>query len=599
MLNRILVLSLLVIATVGLTYSQSNYKTKAEKLQQLKTREDIKVTEVEKNLLKLEYPNGKVLYKNIGDYKTPTIHIVAGNNLHPTPYSPNYDSTIIDLTNIDTTLYYQMYSYWQEVPIHNWEFEHIRIGDVNNNDKPELYGPRKYFESPAEPITVYEMNNNDNFDFSYQYDTVNISNNIYDIDKDGRLDAHFSFGGTYGIPIQQRIFSKSNESSLADSINFIFTPYQFQSQLNDQTLGDFDDDQYTDLLFIRAGYPNVYIFEYNPIVNNFDSVYRFDILDPIDLGVGGFSVGDFDLDGKTDIVFSTVYGKVFVVENAGNNQYIKSWQGSVESYNAYIHTWTHDIDNNGKPEFWVLADSYYNGIGTTRITIFETNGNNSYQAVGRVDLVGVFSFNAGTMQAVDIDNDGVDEVAICIDDNFLILKFNGSRDHHTYELYYIKKNETYPEGEWTTYFGAVVNDLLDNGQFEILISMSHIIEVQPPIYNLSRAVTKIYKPDSTTSVSTDLLFPEDNKLYQNYPSPFNPTTSINYTIGSSISTSIKVFNVLGKEIKTLLNEYLPSGEHTVQWDGKDNEGNILPGGVYFIQMIAGSYQKTIKTVLLK
>lgn len=45
------------------------------------------------------------------------------------------------------------------------------------------------------------------------------------------------------------------------------------------------------------------------------------------------------------------------------------------------------------------------------------------------------------MQAVDIDNDGTEEIAVCIDDNFLILKFNGSRDHHTYELYYIKQND--------------------------------------------------------------------------------------------------------------------------------------------------------------
>src|SRR5690606_37765097 len=109
---------------------------------------------------------------------------------------------------------------------------------------------------------------------------------------------------------------------------------------------------------------------------------------------------------------------------------------------------SNDIDGNGKPEFWVMGDAYYNGIGTTRLTIFETDGDNSYHAVGRVDLLGIFSFYAGSIQPIDIDGDGIEEVAICIDENFLILKFNGSENHHTYEVYYIKKNELNVEEEY-------------------------------------------------------------------------------------------------------------------------------------------------------
>jgi len=95
------------------------------------------------------------------------------------------------------------------------------------------------------------------------------------------------------------------------------------------------------------------------------------------------------------------------------------------------------------------------------------------------------------------------------------------------------------------------------------------------------------------------IFPDNFTLYQNYPNPFNPTTTVSFTVNQSINTSIKVYNILGKEITTLVEETLSTGEHTVQWNGKDHKGNLLPGGVYFIQMIAGSYQKTIKTILLK
>ncbi|GMU95008.1 T9SS type A sorting domain-containing protein [Ignavibacterium album] len=590
MFNRFLILSLIITATVGLTFSQTKYQSREEKLEQLKRRSDIKVTEVEKDIIKIEYPNGKVMYKNIGEYQRPTT-----NSQQPL-YSPTFDSTIIDLTTIDTTLYYHKYSFWQEVPLHNWDFDFLRIGDVNNNRKPELYGVRKFFYSVREPITVYELNETGSFDSIYQYDSVYIARSIYDVDKDGKEEVLLTLPPLFDtVGNQQRFFSKENDSSLATQLNFAFT-FSDGSQLDDITLGEFDGDQNTDLLFDRISPPYVYIFEHNSILNNFDSVYRFQVPDPIDLGIGGYSVGDFDIDGKTDIVFSTVRGKVFVIENEGDNQYMDVWLGSVESNNAYVHTWTNDIDKNGKPEFWVLADSYYNGIGTTRITIFETNGDNSYQAVGRIDLVGIMSFYAGNMQAIDVDGDGTEEVAICIDDNFLILKFSGSKNHHTYEVYYIKKNELSTEEEYQVYFGAIMYDLQNDGDHEILISMAHTIQ-EPNI--ISRGVTKIYRPDSLTSVISNDIVPNSIKINQNYPNPFNPSTTIKFELNQLSNISIKVFNILGKEIKTLLEKELSPGVHKIDWEAEDSNNKLLPSGVYLIRLTAGKYTHSVQALLLK
>ena len=565
--------------------------TKEEKLELLKNRNDIKVTESkvdgEKDILKLEYPDGKVIHKNIADYQYP------GNDIHNPEYSPTYDSTIIDLTTIDTTLYYQKYKFWQEVPIHNADFECLRIGDVNRNGKPELYGSRKFFESDYEPITVYELNNSGIFDDIFQYDSVFLARSIYDVDRDGKEDVLLTLPPILGTGNQQRFFCKENDSSLAEQLDFIldYEPYQ----LDDITLGDFDGDSYTDMLFDKSGWPDFHILEYNPVTNNFDSVYRFDVPESAPWDEGGYSIGDFDHDGKKDIVFGTIEGNVYVIENEGNNQYINTWQSNIESYHAYIHTSSNDIDKNGKPEFWVLGDAYYNDIGTTRITIFETNGDNSYSAVGKVDLVGVFSFYAGTMQAIDIDNDGTQEIAVCIDGNFVILKFNGSKNHQTYEVYYIKQNELSNDSIGSNYYGAIMYDLQGNGKKEILISMNHILYPQ----NIFRMMTRIYEPDSLTSTNSDQIFPEGPNLNQNYPNPFNPSTNITFNISEANMVFIKIFDVLGKEIKILLEDNLPPGQHTIVWGGNDNKGNNLSGGVYFIQLIAGSYQKTIKTILLK
>jgi hypothetical protein len=572
--------------------------SREEKLEQLKSRTDIKVTESaeggEKDILKIEYPQGKVIYKNIGDYKYPASSIPHSGGQQP-EYSPTFDSTIIDLTTIDTMLYYHKYSFWQEVPLSNADFDYLRVGDINNNNKPELYGLRKLFNSDFEPITVYELNESSNFDSVYQYDTVIIARNIYDINGDGQLELHLTTSGWFGPP-QQRFFSKPSDTSLATELNFTFSPYpeQFPTLYN-QTLGDFDGDGYTDLLFSRSSTPYVYIFEYDPFTNNFDSVYRFEAED----GKGGFSVGDFNLDGKTDMAFGTINGNIYVIENEGDNQYINSWQGTVETYNVYFHTATNDIDKNGRPEFWVMGDAFYGNYAATRLTIFETDGDNSYHAVGRVDLLGIFSFYAGTIQAIDVDGDGIEEVAICIDDNFLILKFNGSQNHHSYEVYYIKKNDLNTEAEYQVYFGATMYDLQNDGEPEILISMVHIIPIQPPIYNLGKYLTKIYSNDSITNVNDDLAIPTNLKLYQNYPNPFNPSTNIRFKLTETENVSIKVYNILGKEIKLLLEDYLPAGEYNIQWNGKDDKENLLPGGVYFIQMQVGEYRQTIKSVLLK
>ena len=122
-MSRLLVFCLLLVIS-SITNAQIS---KEKKLEQLKSRNDIKVTEIKKDLLRLEYPDGKVLIKNIADYTRQTI-----NNLLPTSYSLNYDSTIIDLTTIDTTLYYQKYSY-------GLKYLYI-IGNLNSMDLENFSG---------------------------------------------------------------------------------------------------------------------------------------------------------------------------------------------------------------------------------------------------------------------------------------------------------------------------------------------------------------------------------------------------------------------------------------------------------------------------
>lgn len=89
------------------------------------------------------------------------------------------------------------------------------------------------------------------------------------------------------------------------------------------------------------------------------------------------------------------------------------------------------------------------------------------------------------------------------------------------------------------------------------------------------------------------------KLNQNYPNPFNPITSISFELPEESIVSIKIYNSLGDEIKTLINEFRPIGQYQINWDGTNNTGEIVSGGTYFYQLKVGEFTQTRKMVLLK
>jgi 5-hydroxyisourate hydrolase-like protein (transthyretin family) len=90
------------------------------------------------------------------------------------------------------------------------------------------------------------------------------------------------------------------------------------------------------------------------------------------------------------------------------------------------------------------------------------------------------------------------------------------------------------------------------------------------------------------------LIPEFYKLSQNYPNPFNPSTTIQYEIPKESFVSIKVYNIIGREIAILVNEQKTAGYYQVQFDAAN-----IPTGIYFCRINAGNYSAVNKMLLLK
>lgn len=93
--------------------------------------------------------------------------------------------------------------------------------------------------------------------------------------------------------------------------------------------------------------------------------------------------------------------------------------------------------------------------------------------------------------------------------------------------------------------------------------------------------------------------PETFSLSQNYPNPFNPETVLEFHNPQSAFVSLKVYNLLGQEVRTLVSVVMPAGRHEVRWDGTSTGGVDVPSGTYIYRMVAGGFQQTRKMLLLR
>jgi hypothetical protein len=104
--------------------------------------------------------------------------------------------------------------------------------------------------------------------------------------------------------------------------------------------------------------------------------------------------------------------------------------------------------------------------------------------------------------------------------------------------------------------------------------------------------------DEGSSLKIEVL-PMVYALHQNYPNPFNPVTEIRFDLPETAPVTLTVFNIMGKEVRTLVTEDLSAGFHSVSWNGLNDAGSPVSTGMYFYTISAGTYHATKKMVLLK
>jgi hypothetical protein len=113
-------------------------------------------------------------------------------------------------------------------------------------------------------------------------------------------------------------------------------------------------------------------------------------------------------------------------------------------------------------------------------------------------------------------------------------------------------------------------------------------------------------PSETVTFDFPIVGTEDpsnavlvNALKGNYPNPFNPTTTLSYSVAKAGMVNLKVYNTKGQLVKTLVSAHQLAGKHTIVWDGTNDAGNLAASGLYLYRLETGKYSSTKKMMMMK
>ena len=109
----------------------------------------------------------------------------------------------------------------------------------------------------------------------------------------------------------------------------------------------------------------------------------------------------------------------------------------------------------------------------------------------------------------------------------------------------------------------------------------------------------VFTGDNVSIANANALTPNQFKVFNAYPNPFNPVTTLRYQLPEANMVTVTIYDMAGKEVKTLIHQQQTAGVHGIQWNGTNNLGNTVSAGIYLYQVHSGVYNQTNKMILLK
>jgi hypothetical protein len=432
--------------------------------------------------------------------------------------------------------------------------------------------------------------------------------NWFDFNNDGKLDVLFA---NNGMPPRYNYFFR-NDNLISFTNVAMLVGFNDSSSTLTLASGDYDNDGDLDMFLGTQSNPNsmlTSILYKNNGNGTFTDVTQVSGI-TINYFTWGAEWGDFNNDGHLDLFLADYTGLNQLFKNNGNGTFteVSMAMGVNDPGQSYSCAWL-DYDNDGDLDVYVArgqtyADKMYRNDGTVFTDVAST--------IGLTDVQ-----HSSCVSAGDFNNDGW--VDLYVNNNGSanrLFKNNGGNSNKwvQFKLQGVTSNRSAIGSRVTVKTGSLTqireveggsggkgqNSLtLEFGLGTATVIDSVIVRwtnglvqgfanVAPnTIYTITEG-----QPLNVKNISSEI--PDRFVLEQNYPNPFNPVTSIKFKVESKRLVELKVFDINGREIATLVNGNLQSGAYQVTFDA----GNI-PSGIYFYKLTAGNFSDVKKMILIK
>lgn len=145
----------------------------------------------------------------------------------------------------------------------------------------------------------------------------------------------------------------------------------------------------------------------------------------------------------------------------------------------------------------------------------------------------------------------------------------------------------------------VTNGESVSGKYSLTLTLTNPVDGVEIDIPLNFTDSKGYSWNYNFHAKVDLHAPIEWALYGNSPNPFNPSTTIRYSLKESADTKLTIYNNIGQSVRKLVDTSQAAGSHEILWDGCDDNGSRVSSGIYLYTLQAGAYSKTMKMMLVK
>ena len=484
------------------------------------------------------------------------------------------------------------------------------LADINNDSYGEIY-----FGSEDDNMYGYMEDGLPISGFPFETgDKIQSSPAAGDVDGDGNNEIVF---GSYDGKLYILSANGNQELAYSQSGFIIGAP----------ALGDFDGDNDLEIVFTTQNGSSGKLYAIHHTGENMDGF-------PLDLDekmVVGAALGDLEGDGLLDIVVTTYADNIYAINSDGS---IKSGFPYVASYRFKSPATLVDLDGDNDLEIVAGNDDgnlyilHHDGtIMTTHdvgndirggISVADINddGSNELLFVGYDDKIHIWNpiteseldgwpYDMGNNAlscpvTADLDNDGDLEIVTTTKSGTVYIFHHDGSFFNNFPYTVAGNIETTP----------AIGKLDADDDFEIIFGTTSGLQVidiksesgERDSWKLHRGNmmrTGLYNVTLTSIQSKDRIVPDKFFVSQNYPNPFNPSTTIEIQLAETNNLIVSIFDVTGRLINTLVNNELEAGLYSVAWNGKDQNGRILPTGVYIMKVVSGKNNHNQKIAFVK